>query len=46
MYEAIVASLVELTGKEKPSIRDMEETEEEQRILKEVMQISKLEADR
>ena len=46
MYEAIMASLIEHTSHEPANIRSEIETEEEQRILKEVMQISKLEAER
>lgn len=46
MYEAIVQSLIEHTGHHQPSMQNIIESEEEQRILKEVMQMSKLEEDR
>jgi hypothetical protein len=46
MYEAIMASLIEHTSHEPAKKRSEIETQEEQRILKEVMQLSKLEAER
>lgn len=44
MYEAIVASLLEHTRLEQNSVPGVINAEEEARILKEVMQISKLES--
>lgn len=46
MYEAILASLLDHTKNDDQSMKNVVDAEEEQRILKEVMQISKLEAER
>jgi hypothetical protein len=46
MYEAILASLLDHTKNEEQSMKNVFDAEEEQRILKEVMQLSKLEAER
>lgn len=45
MYEAILASLLDHTKNEEQSMKNAIDAEEEQRILKEVIQLSKLESE-